>query len=144
MASERFDIVTSGPVTFAWEDAPCNGYRIIGTAEAHGTHIGDKATFSTKECARPDYEAGVNHVDGEAVVTATSGDEIFIHYGGDSPVPDMKTGDFHDDLEFSITGGSGSFDGATGSGRLTAHGNINDNPTIVESHLEGTIDLQPA
>jgi hypothetical protein len=52
------------------------------------------------------------------------------------------TGDFHDDLAFAITGGTGRFGAATGGGRLTAHGNIYQVPTIVSSELEGTIAIR--
>ena len=138
MAAERFEIVTSGPVDYAPE---ADGFRITGSATASGTGIGESGLFTTSELARPDYQTGINHVDGEAVVRASDGDELYIHYFGESPVPNMETGDFADDLQFAITGGTGQFQGATGSGRLTAHGNVNDRPCIVESHLEGTIEL---
>ena len=138
MASERFDIVTSGPVDYVPEG---DAFRITGTATARGTLIGDSGAFTTSELARPDYQTGVNHVDGQAVVKATDGDELHIHYFGESPVPNMQTGDFADDLHFEIQGGTGRFEGASGSGRLTAHGNINDRPCIVASHLEGTIEV---
>jgi hypothetical protein len=137
----NFHIIASGPVDFVPEGPPCNGYRITGSAAASGTHIGDASTFTTSECASPDYVNNVNHVDGHAVITADNGDQLFIHYHGDSPPPDLQTGDFHDDLAFDITGGTGHFGSAGGSGRLTAHGNIYQFPTIVSSHLDGTIDL---
>jgi hypothetical protein len=141
MSSEHLDIVTSGPVDYAPEG---DGFRITGSANATGTRIGETGLFTTSELARPDYETGINHVDGEAVVKASSGDELYIHYFGESPVPNLETGEFADDLQFAITGGSGEFAGATGTGRLTAHGNINDRPCIVESHLEGTIEVAAA
>jgi hypothetical protein len=136
----NFHIVASGPVDFVFEPVPCGGFRITGSAAASGTHIGDASTFATSECARPDFVTGVNHVDGHAVVTADNGDQLFIHYFGDSPAPNLVTGDFHDDLAFAITGGTGHFSTAGGGGRLTAHGNIYQVPTIVSSQLDGTID----
>jgi hypothetical protein len=136
--AEGFDIVPSGPVDFVPE---ADGFRITGSATASGTWIGDSGSFTTSELARPDYQTGVNHVDREAVVKASSDDELFIHYFGESPVPNLETGDFADDLEFSTTGATGQFEGATGAGRLTAHGNINDRPCIVVSRLEGTIEV---
>jgi len=59
------------------------------------------------------------------------------------PAPDLVSGDFHDDLGFAITGGTGRFHEATGAGRLTAHGNIYEFPTIVSSRLKGTIATHP-
>jgi hypothetical protein len=138
VASERFDIVSSGPVDYVPEG---EAFRITGTATASGTVIGESGSFTTSELARPDFQTGINHVDGEAVVAGSNGDELYIHYFGESPVPNMETGDFADDLQFSITGGTGRFEGATGSGRLTAHGNVNARPCVVESHLVGTIEL---
>ena len=136
----RFDIRSAGPVEFVWVEEK-SAYKITGKADASGEPIGDQASFTTEEWARPDYQTGVNHVDGQAVVEASGGDKIDIHYFGDSPAPDMKSGDFADDLQFQITGGTGQFDGASGSGRLTAHGNINENPCVVSSHLEGSIEV---
>jgi hypothetical protein len=146
LTEPNFDISTSGPVTFVEEQAPCGGYRITGTADAAGTHIGDRATFATNECAQPNFQTGVNQVDGQAVVTATDGDQIFIHYHGQSPAPLPKEyggdGSFHDDLSFDITGGTGRFADASGGGRLTADGNIYDVPTVVKSRLQGTIAMR--
>jgi hypothetical protein len=138
VAAERFDIVTRRPVDYAPEG---EAFRITGSPTASGTVIGESGSFTTSELARPDYQTGINHVDGEAVVAASDGDELYIHYFGESPVPNMESGEFADDLQYSITGGTGRFEGATGSGRLTAHGNVNARPCVVESHLEGTIEL---
>ena len=135
-----FDIRSAGPVAFDWVEEK-SAYKITGSADASGEPIGDQASFTTEEWASPDYTTGVNHVDGHAVVKASSGDEVHIHYFGDSPAPDMTTGNFADDLRFEITGGTGQFDSASGSGRLTAHGNINENPCVVSSHLEGSIEV---
>jgi hypothetical protein len=139
----NFHIVASGPYTIAFEVSPCGGFRIIGTGSAaSGTHIGGKARFATSECARPDFAAGVNRVDGHAVVTASNGDVVFVHYLADSPPPDFQTGTFHDDGTFAIEGGTGRFDGATGSGRMIADGTLD--PQIVTAHFDGTIELHPA
>ena len=138
-AGPNFHIVAPGPVAFAFEPFPCGGYRITGLAPASGTHIGGKGTMRATECSRPD--GPINHVDGQAVVTATGGDQITIHYFGDAPAAD-STGAFHEDLAFVITGGTGHFEGATGGGRLTTNGVINFfGPTLVTAHLDGTIKL---
>jgi hypothetical protein len=138
-AGPNFHIVAPGPVSFAFEPVPCGGFRITGLAPATGTHVGSKGTMRANECSRPD--GPINHVDGQAVVTATGGDEIAIHYFGDAPAADAS-GAIHEDLTFVITGGTGHFDGATGGGRLTTNGVINFfGPTIVTAHLDGTIRL---
>jgi hypothetical protein len=138
-AMPNFHIVAPGPVAFAFEPFPCGGYRITGLAPASGTHVGSKGTMKASECSQPD--GPVNHVDGNAVVTATGGDKIAIHYFGDAPAADA-TGAFHEDLTFVITGGTGQFEDATGGGRLTTNGVINFfGPTLVTAHLDGTIKL---
>lgn len=136
----HFDIRSAGPVEFAWVEER-SAFRATGKAVASGEPIGDQASLVAEEWASPDYQTGVNHVTGQAVITASGGDEIRVRYTGDSPAPDMTTGNFVDDLRFEITGGTGQFDGASGSGRLTAHGNINENPCVVSSHLEGSIEV---
>jgi hypothetical protein len=119
-APPNFDIVASGPVTFTFEPAPCGGYRIVGSAAASGTHIGESSTFST---------SGLDPISSRASTTST----------------DRRwSGDCNDDLAFAITGGTGRFSDASGGGRLTAHGNIYDFPTIVSSRLKGTIADAPA
>jgi hypothetical protein len=138
-AGSNFHIVAPGPVAFAFEPFPCGGFRITGLAAASGTHVGSKGTMRADECSRPD--GPINHVDGQAVVTATGGDEIAIHYYGDAPAADAS-GAIHEDLTFVITGGTGHFEDATGGGRLTTNGVINFfGPTLVTAHLDGTIKL---
>jgi hypothetical protein len=134
----NFHVVAPGSVGFAFEPFPCGGFRITGLAPASGTEIGDNGTLAATECSRPD--GAVNHVDGQAVVTATGGDQIFIHYFGDSPPADSN-GVFHEELSFTITGGTGHFEGSTGGGRLTTDGVINFfGPTIATAHYDGTIE----
>ncbi len=153
----NFDIQASGAVGFdCWAGGvfpACNPFifRITGDAPAHGTHIGGNATFSTVEEATP-ISPTQNSIDGHAVVTASNGDQICIHYTGISPAP---VGDFshpghlNDDLSFRIENysgctSSGHFSDASGSGRLTATGTVyydGIHPTIVSSELKGTIAM---
>ena len=149
----NFDIVASGPVGFGCAEGGqfpnCVPFvfLITGTAPAPGTHIGGRATFSTREIATP-ISFTDNSIDGHAVVTATNGDQIFIHYTGISPAPSPDStgaGHLNDDLAFSITGGTGHFRDARGGGRLTATGAVffDGRPTIVSSELAGTIQMHP-
>jgi hypothetical protein len=162
----NFDIHATGAVGFdCWAGGgfpACNPFifRITGNAPAYGTHVGSGSTFSTVEEATP-ISATDNVIDGHAVVTATNGDQICIHYTGISPAP---VGDFfhpghlNDDLAFTIEDypgsagnypgctSSGHFSDAAGSGRLTASGTVyydGINPTIVSSELKGTISMHP-
>jgi hypothetical protein len=150
-----FRVTASGAVGFdCWEgsgfpncDPPI--FKIFGTAPASGTFVGASATFETVEKATPQPPSYTeNEVDGHAVVTRKNGDKLNIHYHGLSPAPapdDTGVGHLNDDLEFVIEGGTGRFENATGSGRLTATGAVyyDARPTVVESHLNGTINLKP-
>jgi hypothetical protein len=156
MAQERnFRITANGAVGFdCWEgsgfpncDPPV--FKIFGTAPATGTFIGSEATFETVERATPQPPTYMeNEVDGHAVVTRKNGDKLYIHYNGLSPAPapdDTGVGHLNDDLEFVIEGGTGRFENATGSGRLTATGDVfyDARPTVVASTLAGTISMKP-
>jgi len=149
-----FLITASGPVGFdCWEgsgfpncDPPI--FKIFGTAPATGNFIGRNATFETVEKATPQPPTYMqNDIDGHAVVTRKNGDKLNIHYTGLSPAPspdDTGVGHLNDDLEFVIEGGTGRFENATGSGRLTATGDVyyDERPTVVSSQLKGTITLK--
>jgi hypothetical protein len=153
--AQEFLITASGAVGFdCWEgggfpncDPPI--FKIFGKAPAQGTFIGKEATFETVEQATPQPPTYMeNAVDGHAVVTRKNGDTLNIHYHGLSPAPgpdDTGVGHLNDDLEFEIEGGTGRFENATGSGRLTATGNVyyDARPTVVDSQLKGTINLKP-
>jgi|tagenome__1003787_1003787.scaffolds.fasta_scaffold20368129_2 hypothetical protein len=156
MAQEsKFQITASGPVGFdCWEGGGfpnCDPmiFKIFGTAPASGTFVGKTATFETTEKATPQPPTYAdNEVDGHAVVTRKNGDKLYIHYTGVSPAPnpdETGVGHLNDDLGFVIEGGTGRFENATGSGRLTATGAVyyDERPTVVESTLTGTISLKP-
>jgi hypothetical protein len=152
----NFDVKAKGAVDFGCANAAdpfpvClnpPAFAITGTAPASGPHVGGKATFSTREIATPippDFTQ--NSIEGNAMVTATNGDQIFIHYFGTSPAPnpDPATGigQLNDNLTFEITGGTGRFEDARGSGKLVATGDVffDARPTVVDSELSGTIKM---
>jgi hypothetical protein len=147
-------ITATGPVGFdCWQGSGfpnCNPpiFKIFGTAPAEGTFIGKHGTFSTVEQATPQPPSyAENVIDGHAVVTRKNGDKLYIHYTGLSPAPnpdETGVGHLDDDLEFVIEGGTGRFENASGSGRLTATGDVfyDTRPTIVSSQLKGTITLK--
>jgi len=151
----NFDIFATGAVGFGCAfggvfPTGCVGFAflITGDAPAHGTHIGDAARFQTREIATPVFPTFVNNsIDGHATVTASNGDQLFIHYCGLSPAPTPDAtgvGQLNDNLVFDITGGTGIFSKASGNGHLTASGDVffDPRPTIVSSELKGTITMQ--
>jgi hypothetical protein len=152
----NFDIFAMGPVGFGCANAAdpfpvCinpPAFAITGDAPANGTHVGGDARFQTLEIATPiaPYFAN-NSINGHAKVTASNGDQIFIHYCGISPAPSPDVtgvGHLNDNLVFDITGGTGHFANASGNGHLTATGNVyfDARPTIVSSELKGTITME--
>jgi hypothetical protein len=155
MAKESsFRITASGPVGFdCWEGGGfpnCDPmiFKIFGTAPATGTFVGKQATFETIEKATPQPPTfAENEIDGHATVTRKNGDKLYIHYTGQSPAPspdDTGVGHLNDDLGFVVEGGTGRFENATGSGRLTATGDVyyDERPTVVSSQLKGKITLK--
>lgn len=142
-----FNVVANGPyelIDCRQPDAvcslPCNGYQITGPGSpAEGPPLGLNGIFTTLECAEPDDTAGVNHVDGNAIMTDANGDQIFLHYVATTPPPDFVLGTFHEDGTFEITGGTGRFEGATGSGQFSTDGTLQ--PQVVKATWTGTIRL---
>jgi hypothetical protein len=135
----NFDVVSTGPVGFGIDPIACpGGFVITGNAPASGTHIGGEGTLTTRECAQPDFVNGVNHVDGDGVITSTDGAQLFYHYGGTAPLPNIVTGTVGEVLSYTITGGTGRFAGASGGGVLSSHGNFF---VTVTAELTGTLKL---
>jgi hypothetical protein len=141
--------IANGPIAFGcWAQGvfpACTplSFSITGTALASGTLVGANATFSTVEQATPISQTQ-NSIDGHATVIATDGDELFIHYSGTSPapVPDSTgAAQLNDNLPFTITGGTGLFAGAAGSGRLISTGVVyfDARPSAVSAEYTGTI-----
>ena len=136
----NFKVTASGPVGFLPDEPECPGGAVV-TATAtptSGTHLGGKATLDARECATPDFVAGVNHIVGHGTFTSTDGATISFDYGGMSPLPDFATGAINEQLEFTITGGTGRFAGASGGGTLRTHGNFF---VSVTGEYDGTIQL---
>jgi hypothetical protein len=152
----NFDVFATGAVGFGCANAAdpfpvCinpPAFAITGNAPAYGTHVGDDARFQTVEIATPIAPTFTNNsINGHAEITASNGDQIFVHYCGISPAPTPDTtgvGHLNDNLVFDITGGTGHFSNASGNGHLTATGNVyfDGRPTIVASELKGTITTQ--
>jgi hypothetical protein len=49
-----------------------------------------------------------------------NGDEVYLTYSGVAPYPEPDTETIVADVEFEVTGGTGTFEAATGSGEMTA------------------------
>lgn len=103
-------------------DPGCGGFRVSGTGTGRATHMG-RATITVDECVDFVREPGRVHVYGSLVLTAANGDELHVSVDkvGDPPGPD---GDAHVAGPFVVTGGTGRFAGASGSGTTTTDANV--------------------
>jgi len=103
-------------------DADCGGFRVTGTGTGRATHMG-AATITVDECVNFVREPGRVHVYGMLVLTAANGDELHVSVDkvGDLPGP---TGDAHVKGPYEVTGGTGRFAAATGSGITSTDANV--------------------
>ena len=85
-------------------------------AEATGTmtHLG-RTTLVSSHCT----PAGEAVTGGKATLIAANGDKLYASYSGTAPFPiPGVTEHVEADIDFEITGGTGRFDDATGSGKM--------------------------
>lgn len=116
-------------------DAACGGLRVVASGSAIGTDIGTGAWNDT-ECAA--FSADGIVIDGNLVLTAADGAQLFVTYHAVTAFPDA-TGAIHPAGTFTITGGTGRFASATGGGTLAADANVAGPATTAT--LAGTIVL---
>jgi hypothetical protein len=119
----------------ATPDAACGGLRVAASGSAQGTELGN-GSWNDKECAA--FTADGIDITGDLTLTAANGDELFVEYHATTPFPDA-TGAIHPQGTFSIVGGTGRFETATGGGVLSADANV-ANPATTAT-LDGTIDV---
>ncbi|MEO5996195.1 MAG: hypothetical protein ABIQ00_05865 [Chitinophagaceae bacterium] len=128
----KADFVTRGEII----TEPQPGIPLLNhiTGTGNGTHIG-KATFDAY--IEVDVFAPSPQIArGKFIITAASGDQIFLNTTGIGVGPDAD-GNFRITLSGTITGGTGRFAGATGNLTGVATDNeINPNGT---TSFEGTI-----
>ncbi len=103
-------------------DPGCGGFRVSGTGIGRATHLG-AATITVDECVDFAMEPGRVHVYGSLVLTAANGDQLHVSVDkvGDLPGP---TGDAHVAGPYVVSGGTGRFAEATGSGTTTTDANV--------------------
>jgi len=132
----RFHVVL-GLNTGGGFDPTCAGFTILTHGTAVGTHVG-AGTWSASECVDPFTHPGQLLAHGHAVLTAADGSQLVIDYNNVSGVPDAN-GDVFPVGTYTVTSGTGRFEGSTGSGSLNAVGHT---ATFTGSGtLEGTIVL---
>jgi hypothetical protein len=113
-----------------------------GVGSGHATHLG-KVTVSASELL--DFTVSPGNVvirDGQLVMVAANGDELHWTYSGSGPVPNAS-GEVTFGGVFTITGGTGRFADATGSGTFEGSGSVVTGPVTVAYvtvSYEGTVD----
>src|SRR5262249_38418857 len=82
-----------------------------------------KATWANGECVDVASVPGTFVVAGSVTLTSAPGDELVVSYSVTTPPPDAS-GSIHPRGTYTITGGTGRFDGATGRGFVVDEGNV--------------------
>ena len=103
--------------------------QILGTG--HATHLG-RLTTNQSHCADP---TSLEFTSGEFTLTAANGDQLIGAYSGEF-IP-LEPPLFSIDGQFTFTGGTGRFDGATGGGGASGVQNLVTGEATVE--LVGSI-----
>ncbi len=118
--------------------------NVIVDGNGKGTHIGN-ATIHFDFCVTPFFEDGyAAYGNTESYIVAANGDMIFIDlegkvvFGRTDDHPEYVTSWWQD--EFFITGGTGRFEGATGSGWTNDY-NSSEDPNS-HHYWQGTISMK--
>ncbi len=101
----------SFPASDACFDVTGVPYQTLTATEGKMTHLG-RTTLSTAHCSTVDGSAAVG---GEATFTAANGDQVWAAYTAvtvEWPVPPLML--IVQESEFTIVGGTGRFEGASG------------------------------
>ncbi|HEY5629878.1 MAG TPA: hypothetical protein VIR16_10235 [Candidatus Limnocylindrales bacterium] len=113
-------------------------WRYSSHAEGLFTHLG-LVDFSITHCSSVDLATGAGtFVDGTITITAANGDALFLAEHGTfqvSPWPNPARSDIQ--LVWVVSGGTGRFANASGSGGATALGDLAAGSTV--SWFRGTI-----
>jgi hypothetical protein len=117
-------------------DPTCGGLHILARGTGWASELGARTTALFDECANFAIEPGRVHVYGNVVLRAPNGDELHLSLNKAGNLPD-PTGNIHLTGTYTITGGTGRFDGATGAGTTTTDTNVNS--TTSTATLDGTL-----
>jgi hypothetical protein len=126
-AGARFSATASFNATFG--GGPVCALQVTASGTAQGTHVGT-SLWTDSETLDPCSLFPNVHVVGDGVLTAANGATLLIHYDMVTPFPDA-TNQIHPRGTFTITGGTGRFDGATGGGNIAVDGTAGGAETAV-------------
>ncbi|MGW8764149.1 hypothetical protein ACWGN5_16760 [Streptomyces sp. NPDC055815] len=108
----------------------CNGYNVTGTGTSTGRPV-TTATWAQKEVVCTATIPGKYDIKGTATMTQPNGDRLNISYALTAPLTSdtmvYPTG------TFKIIGGSGNYEFAAGSGKMSARVNLLDHEHVSSS-----------
>lgn len=104
-----FDGETTFPMTGACLELTGVPFETLSQSTGKMTHMG-RADLFTSHCAAPDGALG-----GHAVFTAANGNEVWAEYSAITVQGPPATALIGQEITMEITGGTGRFEGATGS-----------------------------
>ena len=113
----------------------CPVLTVNAEGGGEATHLGQFASVQS-HCIDPDGSDPLSFTEGFYTFTAANGDTIFGSYGG-RLIPTETLGVFGLDGHFTIAGGTGRFEGASGGG--SASGLVNLVTGEASVFLQGTI-----
>ena len=115
-ASRPFKGLMTGTATFVADTGCPLGLRTNTAATGTAAHLG-AFTYASSHCSGFTFA-------GEQTIVSANGDKLFADYESVGPpvFPPSEVGTVYDvPTAFTITGGTGRFADATGSGAMTAH-----------------------
>ncbi|MFF1506443.1 hypothetical protein [Streptomyces sp. NPDC058326] len=110
--------------------AGCDGYVVKGAGTATGRPI-SSSTWSQDEVACTATIPGKYDIKGTATMTEADGDKLTISYALTAPLTSDTM--VYSSGTFKITGGSGNYQFATGSGKMHARVNLLDHDHVSSS-----------
>lgn len=117
-------------------DPTCGGLHVLAAGTGSATHLGQRTRASFDECANFVVEPGRVHVYGSGVLTSPDGDELHLTLEKAGHLPDLA-GNVHVAGTYTITGGTGRLDRATGTGTTTTDTNVTSALATVQ--MTGTL-----
>lgn len=113
--------------------AACQGLANTTSGDGQATHLG-RTGWAGTACVSFGPQ-GIVVRNGQLTLTAANGDQLFATFAA-SGGPPASDGSFHLDGTFTVVGGTGRFEGATGGGTFTDDGGIGI-PSVIT--LSGTL-----
>ncbi|WP_347124490.1 hypothetical protein [Streptomyces sp. 21So2-11] len=119
-----------------WDTVGCNGYKVVGKGTSIGKPLPNGGTWTQEEEACTATVPGKWDIKAKATITEPDGDKLNITYHLTAPVTQSNM--VHPVGTFTITGGVGNYEFATGGGKMKARVNLLDHDHV-SSTLVGDI-----